>query len=373
MVIHNGNVFNGQHFIKYKNIKIIDDKIVAISNEKMTDGKYIDAKGAYVVPGFIDIHTHGINGYDVNHIETKKKYEECFFNYAKNGTTSLLPSTVAQEEIYTKNLLNYTKSSYCNKSVVGIHLEAPYINEAKLGAQNKDFIRKPSVDDFKSHYSQYYDVIKRVTIAPELDEKFALSKFLYKKNIIPSFGHTISDSQRGQLAFNNGYILATHFMNAMPQIHHREVSITGKALIDDNVFIEIIGDLKHVSSDIIKMVYKIKPRDKVIIISDSMSATLLGDGEYFLSGQKVIVKNNTARLIEGNLAGSLITMLDGVKNFVKIGIDLECALQFATYNPAKILNLEDKIGAIKEGNYADILLLDNKLNIKKVILKGQVI
>jgi len=373
MIVYNGKIFNGQHFIEYKNIKIVGDKIVEISNKEMKDDVSINAKGEYVVPGFIDIHTHGIKGYDVNHIETNEQYEQCFLEYAKNGTTSLLPSTVAQEEVYTSNLLNYAKSINCSKSVIGIHLEAPYINEGKLGAQNKKFIRQPYVNDFIKYYAQYYNIIKRVTIAPELDKQFSLGKFLYEKNIIPSFGHTLCDSKKGQEAFQNGYILATHFMNAMPQIHHREVAITGKALINDNVFIELIGDLKHVSGDIIKMVYKIKPKDKIIIISDSMSATLLGNGEYFLSGQKVIVKDNTARLIAGNLAGSLITMLDGVKNFIKIGISLENTLQFATYNPAKLLKLENKIGVIKKGSYADILLLDNKFDIKKVILKGKVI
>ncbi len=210
-------------------------------------------------------------------------------------------------------------------------------------------------------------------MAPELDKDFELSNFLNEQQIILSFGHTNSNALQGREAFSHGYKLATHLMNAMPPIHHRDVSITGMALLDERVGVEIITDLLHVSSEMIKIIIKCKLLDNIYIISDSMSAAHLGDGEYELSNQKVIVKNNCARTLKGNLAGSLITMLDGVKNMVSIGIKLEHAIQFATYNQAKLLGLENNIGILKEGNMANILVLTKELEIKHVIFRGELI
>ena len=371
MVIKNARIFNGITFIDYMNVVIKDNKIIDITNNDVNDDNVIDAKMTYLVPGLIDIHTHGIMGYDLNEINSMQ-FNKAIDSYNKSGTTSLLPTTVSQQVKKTIKLIEHIKQSE-NKSVIGVHLEAPYINPKKLGAQNKSFIESPSVKRFNDIYKDYLKYIKRVTIAPELDINFSLVKYLVKNNIVCSFGHTLCDSKTGEEAFDLGCKLATHFFNAMPNIHHREVSITGKALIRDDVTVEIISDLIHVCEDIIKLIIKTKPIDKVIIISDSMSATGLGDGEFILSSKLVTVKNKIARIKEGNLAGSLITMLDGVKNYIKIGVKFEDAFRFATYNPALLLNLEDKIGMIKIGNDADLLILDNELNINNVICKGKTI
>jgi len=371
MLIKNGKIFNGKKFIKFRNIYIENGIIKEVSNNTFNNMKYIDANNLFIVPGLIDIHTHGIKGYDLNEL-TDENFNKAISEYKKNGTTSLLPTTVSQKTAKTIKLLNNIKKSK-DKSIIGVHLEGPYINQAKLGAQSKKFIEIPDVDTFKKDYGKYYKYIKIVSLAPELDKDNKLIKFLHEKNIIPSFGHTLCDSVLGQAAINDGCILATHFLNAMPSIHHRDKTITLLALLKDEVYLEIISDLVHVSNDMIKLIYKTKPINKILIISDSMSATRLGDGQYILSSQKVIVKNSIARTEKGNLAGSLITMLDGVKNYIKIGIPIEKAFRFATYNQAKLLNMENKIGMIKKGNDADLLILDNKFDLKTVICKGEII
>ncbi|MCK5812046.1 MAG: N-acetylglucosamine-6-phosphate deacetylase [Clostridiales bacterium] len=372
MIIKNGKIFTGKNFIDERHLIIEEQKISKITESLENNMFDIDANGCYVVPGLIDIHTHGLGGFDVN-ISSEINMDLLATTYIKKGTTSLLPTTVSQPIQKTFDLLDYCNNPKCHKAFIGVHLEAPYLNKDKLGAQNSSYIEIPSVSNFKKNFSSYLSAIKIISMAPELDKNYELSHFLKDKQIILSFGHTNSNAKEGKKAFSNGYKLATHLMNAMPSIHHRNVAITGMALLDDSVGVEIISDLLHVSEEMIKIIIKCKPLDTIYIISDSMSAAHLGDGEYELSNQKVVVKDNCARTLKGNLAGSLITMLDGVKNMVSIGIKLEHALQFATYNQAKLLNMTNQIGVIKEGNIANILILTKQLEIKHVIFQGKLI
>lgn len=372
MIIKNGKLFIGNKFVDGHHLVTKKQKIKNITIKDIEDNIKIDASGCYVVPGFIDIHTHGLGGYDVNQVN-KDDMDKLANIYIKEGTTSVLPSTVSQPMEKTYKLLKYCNSSDCHKAFIGVHLEAPYLHKDRLGAQNSNYIEIPTISNFKRNFEQYISCIKIISMAPELDKDFELSNFLNEQQIILAFGHTNSNALQGREAFSNGYKLATHLMNAMPPIHHRDVSITGMALLDERVGVEIISDLLHVSSEMIKIIIKCKLLENTYIISDSMSAAHLGDGEYELSNQKVIVKNNCARTLKGNLAGSLITMLDGVKNMVSIGIKLEHALQFATYNQAKLLGLSNQIGILKEGNLANILILSKELEIKHVIFRGELI
>ncbi len=372
MIIKNGTIFTGQKFIDAHHLVIKNQIISQVTDTITNDLNEIDAKGCYVVPGLIDIHTHGLGGFDVNQTKKKDMYNLAL-TYLKEGTTSILPTTVSQPKEKTINLLSYCSQTDCHPIIIGAHLEAPYLNSDKLGAQNSNYIEIPSISNFKKTFMPYISCIKIISLAPELDKDYNLAKFLNEQQIILSFGHTTSNTKQGKEAFKHGYKLATHLMNAMPPIHHRDVSITGLSLLNDSIGVEIISDLLHVSEEMIKIIIKCKPLDTIYIISDSMSAAHLGDGEYELSNQKVIVKNNCARTLKGNLAGSLITMLDGVKNMVSIGVKLENALQFATYNQAKLLNMTNKIGVIKDGNMANILILTNELEIKHVIFQGKLV
>lgn len=372
MIIENCKCFDGEEFLDgFKSISILDGKIDNISlSLKENDNEIIDAEGKIVCPGFVDIHTHGIGGYDNSKLN---KDEFCLMSefYNKAGTTTFYPSfPTISSEIMLETLSMYKKLS--NK-IKGIHLEGPYINFEKRGAQNPVYIKKPNAERFEKEFKSYLDIISRVTIAPELDENFTLTKYLISKGINVSYGHTTCDAKSANEFFDIADSIATHMFNAMPSIHHRKPSITTVALNRDNVFCEIIPDLIHIHPEIIKLVFKIKGPKKTITVSDSMLATGLPNGKYNFSGLNVTVGETGARLDTGNLAGSTITLAEGVKNLISIGIEPEYALMSATSSPAKAMGIEKTKGYIKKGNTADLLILNNDYSVSKVILNGKIL
>ncbi|MCK5758990.1 MAG: N-acetylglucosamine-6-phosphate deacetylase, partial [Clostridiales bacterium] len=289
----------------------------------------------------------------------------------KAGTTKYYPSFPT----ISSNVMIKSLTLYKNKSneIPGIHLEGPYINIEKRGAQNPVYIQKPNKIRFEKEFSEFLDIISRITIAPELDENFSLTKYLVSQGIKVSFGHTTCNVERANEFFDVSDSIATHMFNAMPSIHHRSPSITTAALNRDNVYCEIIPDLLHVHPEIIKLIFKAKGPEKTIAVSDSMLATGLPMGEYDFSGLHVTVGEEGARLDSGNLAGSTITLAAGVKNIISVGIKPEYALMSATSSPANAMGIENICGYIKKGYTADILILDNDYSVSKVFLNGKIL
>ncbi len=231
-------------------------------------------------------------------------------------------------------------------------------------------IKVPTVTAFERIAKDYYDKILMVMIAPEMDEGFKLTEYLINRGIRISFGHTMCDDETAARFFDKTDAVATHMFNAMPSIHHRDPTITAVALNRDNVMCEIIPDLIHVNPEMIKLLYKIKGGEKTILISDSMLAAGLPDGEYVFSGIKVMVSGKKAELETGNLAGSLVNPSEGVVNLINSGIDPSQVLMSATSTPARAMGLEKEAGYIKKGRKADILLLDKKYEVKHVYKGG---
>lgn len=331
------------------------------------DSDIYDAAGKVVCPGFVDIHTHGIFGYDITNVN-EDEIADMAKEYYKAGSTTFIPSipTVSSDKV-NKTLEIYSKF---RQMIPGIHMEGPYINVEKRGAQNPLYITRPTISAFKTAVDGYEDIVLRVTLAPEKDIGFTLTDYLVSKGIKVSFGHTMSDAATANAFFDRNDSIATHLFNAMPSIHHRKPMITTIALTRDNVMCEIIPDLIHVHPEVIKMVFKIKGCRKTIAVSDSMLAAGLPDGEYELGGLSVTVEKDRAILKEGNLAGSIITLAKGIKNLIDIGIEPEEALASGTSTPAAALGLEKKCGFIKEGYAADIVILDKKYSLVSVFKNG---
>lgn len=369
MLIKNCSCFDGTEFLKGNiDILIKDGTITGISDKNIyKDEQIFDAAGKIVCPGFIDIHTHGIGGFD-----NSKLSEEDFFSmkdlYNRAGTTTFYPSfpTIPSSQMVS-NLKMYLKNK---NEIPGIHLEGPYINIEKRGAQNPVYIEKPSIVRFEKEFSSFIKIIKRITLAPETDDNFAFTKYLKKNGIKVSFGHTVCDTEMANKFFNLTDSIATHIFNAMPAIHHRRPSITTVALNRKNVYCEIIPDLIHLHPEIIKMIFNIKGPDKTISVSDSMLASGLPMGQYNFSGLQVTVDETGARLDSGNLAGSIITLAAGVKNLVEIGINPEHALMSATSTPARAMGIEKKAGFIKKLMPADLNILNPDYSVSKVMIKG---
>lgn len=373
MLLKNCTVFDGISFVKDKiDIHISEDKISSItlsSNRTITiDSDTKDMTGYVLTPGFIDIHTHGIAGFDLCFSDDCDP-EEFILEYVKRGTTSVLPSTVALEtDIIQKILLKY--SDIRCPAFLGIHLEGPFLNTRKAGAHKAEYIRFPTVDAYNEIVNHHPHLVKRITIAPELDTDFKLAEYLTKNDVLVSFGHTECSSEMAYDAFRHGYILSTHQFNAMPQMHHREVYITGAALLDDDVYCEYIPDLYHVCTDMLKILFKCKPSDKLIMVTDSSAPSGMKDGKYNLGDMEIYVVNGKILTGNGVIAGSSITCAQGVKRMIDSGFEPKIVLRTVTSNPARIMHLKDR-GSLKEGYKADINILDQDYNIRNTIFHGK--
>lgn len=329
----------------------------------------------YAVPGFLDSHIHGAMGFDVcdgtvEALEAIAKYE------ASRGVTCLVPATMTMGEDTLKKV-GEAVQQVSNKvieggcSIEGLHMEGPFINPDKVGAQNPEFIHKPD-SEYYQRLQKYSDkAYKVVTMAPEVEGGMDFIAANHHEISI-SVGHTCADYQQAYEAFAAGADRLTHCFNAMPSLHHRNPGPIAAAADHKHTWIEMITDGVHIDPAMVRLAFRIFGYERIVFVSDSMRATGLEDGEYSLGGQKVIVKGSEARLENGALAGSVTDLLACVKHAVeKMNIPLVEALTCACYNPYKALNMDDKRGTLESGKFADVLLLNEKLEPKAVWVKGR--
>lgn len=242
--------------------------------------------------------------------------------------------------------------------ILGIYLEGPYFSSVKRGAHLEDFFRKFDQEELQSILEDSMNLIKVVFLAPEIGESEPILKFLKDKRIIIALGNSNANYIEAKKSITFGATLATHTFNGMRDFNHREAGIIGAVLTDDRVYCELIADCVHVHPAAIKLLVKTKGSEKIILVSDSMMATGLSDGEYTLSNQTVIVKDGIATLKNGTLAGSTLTLNKAIYNMVyKVGIPLVDAIKMATLNPARALGIFNK-GSIEIGNDADLVIFD---------------
>jgi len=369
----------GKGFVK-TDIAIENGKISAIGDNLSIDDAIAVNDNAIVVSGFIDEHIHGASGSDAmdKSVSAIGKIAKAL---AMEGTTSFLATTMTQSE---ENIIGALTSvnEYMNNDkvfmvdgarVLGVHLEGPFISEKHIGGQPLKYLADPDIEQFDKYNKASGNNIKLVTLAPEEIGADKLIKHSVSLNIVASAGHTDCGYLGMQQAIDNGLSCVTHCFNAQRGIHHREIGTAGTALLDDRLYTEAICDLIHLSKPTIKLIAKNKPKDKVILITDSIRAKWLNDGESELGGQKVIVKNGEARLADGTLAGSVLKMNLAIKNIVSCGVALEDAINYATINPARNLKIDDKFGSIAVGKFADFCVLDKEFNVLSTIREGNII
>ncbi|ADQ13642.1 N-acetylglucosamine-6-phosphate deacetylase [Halanaerobium hydrogeniformans] len=353
---------------------IFSEKIKAVNSffleKDYSELEIIDGGGAYLSPGFINIHIHGAGGMDTMEATTVS-LDKISQTIIKDGVTSYLPTTMTMklDNIFQAldNVKNYLNKSTTGAQVLGVHLEGPFINEAKKGAQSAEYIINPSLEIFVD----YLDIIKIMTLAVEKEGALELIEKIHQRGIIGSLGHSEAEYEEVMTAQNHGLSLITHLYNAMSGLHHRKPGIVGAALNSD-IKCEIIADGIHIDPAVIELTTKIKTAEQLILVTDAMEASGLDEGEYNLGGQKVTVENGSARLKNGTLAGSVLTMDQAVRNMLKFSnLELPEVIRMATLNPARLLNLDYKIGQIKVGKQADFVLLDRNLRVKEVYLKGK--
>lgn len=374
-------------FLGFKNSKIyVYGKGIVETSLAIENGKIFEIGGnnegvelpnnLMVIPGFVDKHTHGANHADFMN-PTKEDLEKICGSVFKEGTTSLLATTMTQSsEAITaslKNIGEYIQEQHSGVEILGVHLEGPYVSLKYAGAQPPEYIIKCDIESFKKFNEASGNNIKQVSLACE-ENGLDFIKYLVENNIVASIGHSNSSCDLVIEAANMGASSITHTYNASRGIHHRDIGVTGAAMIDDRYSCELICDLIHVSAPAIKLLYKTKGKDNICLITDSIEAKYMPDGKYSLGGQPVFVENNAARLESGTLAGSTLKMNEGVRNFMNtLNLSIEDAVDCATINPARVLHVDDRKGSIEIGKDADLVVVDKNLNVYMTICRGNVV
>ncbi len=370
MIIKNGQVFSEEGLFQVGDVFIDQDKIA----ENGT-GEVLDASGLYVIPGLTDIHFHGCVGYDFCD-GTKEAIEKMAEYQLQNGITTICPAsmTFSEEQLSAifANAASY--SSEQGATLVGINMEGPFISMEKKGAQNGAYIHRPDAEMFMRLQDAANGLIKLVDIAPEVEGAMECIEAIADK-VRVSVAHTNADFDVAEEAFAKGACHVTHLYNAMPPYTHRAPGVIGAACDNEKVMVELICDGVHSHPATVRTTFKMFGDDRVILISDSMMACGLEDGQYTLGGQAVTVKGNLATLTElGNIAGSVTNLMKCMKKAVKeMQIPLASAVKCATVNPAKAIGIYDNYGSLTPGKAADVVLLDKDLEIQYIIKAGKIV
>ena len=343
-------------------VKIVDD--INFDNVEV-----VDANGNYVSPGFIDLHIHGSGGADVMDA-TAEALELISSTLLQTGTTSFLPTTMTMSRKHIDNALQNIQlhgQNVTGAQILGIHLEGPFINASKHGAQDKSYIQAPD----RALINDYMNEVKMITLAPEVEGAESFIKYLSEQypHVILSIGHSDASYEKSKESFSWGVSHATHLFNAMNSYHHREPGIVG-AVFDSEVTCDIIADLVHTHPSALELVHQVK-KDKLILITDAMRAGCMKCGSYDLGGRKVMVEGSKAILEDGTLAGSVLKLNVALKNMTTVtSMTVVEAVNAVTKIPAHKLGL--KKGELKVGYDADIVIFDEKFSIISTIVGGEV-
>lgn len=374
MIIKNVKVFTENKTFEDKEI-VIRDGVFAESSE---DGEVLDGEGCYAIPGLIDLHFHGCMGYDFCD-GTKEAIAEIAKYEASIGVTAIAPATmtlpVAELERILSVAAEYKKEASKGADLIGINMEGPFISQEKKGAQDERYIASCDVSICQRFLEASEGLVKFVGIAPEKsgDSLKFIEEVKDKVNV--SLAHTNADYDTAKAAFDAGANHAVHLYNAMPAFTHRAPGVIGAVSDSEHVMSELICDGVHIHPSVVRATFKMMGEERIILISDSMRATGMPDGQYTLGGLNVNVTGNRATLASnGALAGSATNLMDCVRVVVKqMGIPLETAIACATMNPAKSLGVYQEYGSITTGKKANVVLLNQELELKAVIKDGHLL
>ena len=340
-----------------------------------SDGENYDANGCYVIPGLTDVHFHGCKGHDFSDgdpegLEIMAKYE------LSRGVTQICPAgmTLLEDQLtkVCQTAAAHKKADKPGASLCGINLEGPFLSMAKKGAQNGDWLHAPDVDMLRRLMAASHGLVKLVSLAPEEPGAMEFIKAV-ENEVTISIAHTTADYDTAMEAFRLGARQVTHLFNAMPAFTHRAPGVVGAALDNPQVRVELICDGVHIHPAVVRAVFKMFGAQRVILISDTMRAAGMPDGDYTLGGQAVQVKGKYATLADGTLAGSVTDLMSCMKTAVSFGIPLADAVQAAAVNPAQAIGIFSRVGSLEPGKRANLVILDQDLNVKDVFYRGQLV
>lgn len=375
MLIRSQRVWIANQFIPCI-IEVVGEKITKIMEYDKDVKVDYDFEDKRILPGFIDVHTHGAVGFDTNDADEEGLRRWCEY-LPSEGVTAFCPTTVTQtEQVLTKaanNVLNVSKKEYKGARILGINFEGPFLDVNHCGAQPVPCIVKPDLEEFNRFQKACDNMIVIITLAVEKDENYEMTRQLAKDGVIISVGHSGATYNQAVMAFANGARLMTHTFNAMTGLHHREPGQVGASMRIRDCFAEIICDGIHVIPTVLNTYFASKGPDHAVMVSDSLCAKGFEAGEYYLGGEKFFIyPDGSAHRESGALAGSTLRIIDGLKLCVeKAMVPFESALNSCTLNPARLLRIDDKKGRIMANYDADLVVIEDNYEIVKTMVMGK--
>lgn len=376
MLLKNATILTDKWQFEKGDLRVQDGKIAEIGElTPLADEVVYEAKGNYLIPGLVETHFHGAMGQTADY--ATEEMLTVFSNFeASRGITTFVPGLATNtDDVVDRFLLTcaaFMKKPQPGSKLGGAYLEGPFISNAKRGAHRPELLQKPSAEKLRRWQELSGGIIRKTVIAPELEDAPEAIRAGVDCGMVVEIGHTAATYEQAMVAIDNGATLSTHTFNAMNALNHREPGVLGAVLTDARVTCELIADFGHVAPAVVKLVYLAKGDDRVNIISDSMLAAGLSDGEYQdWDGRITIVKNGLSRTVEGTITGSACTIMEGLRNLVSIGVPLESGVKMCAYNPARTIGLADEIGSITVGKCADLVVLDKDLSVEAVWVDGR--
>ncbi len=358
---------------------VVDDGWLAVSGGAIAGigtgtpppGDRVDVAGCYVVPGFVDAHCHGGGGGSFSSGDAKE-IVTAIKAHRRHGTTTMLASLVSDPVRTLVDQMAVLRELVDDGELAGIHLEGPFIASARCGAHDPAVLREPDAATVDALLRAGRGAVRMVTLAPELNGGVRAVRQLAESGVIAAIGHTDGTEEQIRPAIDAGATVATHLFNGMRPLHHREPGPIGVLLDDERVTIELICDLVHVHPTVLRMAARYAGRGRTTLITDAMSATDAADGRYHLGRLEVDVRDGVATLADtGSLAGSTLTMDAAFRNLVKgAGLSIPDAVRATSGRPAELLGLADRLGSLRTGLAADLVVLDADLRPQRVLRQG---
>lgn len=383
LYLYNANVYTGITALKNSTVIIKDGLIEnVLSNKRFMqmelpkDAEVIDLNGLNLSSGFIDTHIHGLHGMD-----TLDGTPDSILNMSKAlikyGVTSFCPTLYPQnDDVFINSIRNVVDAMghEVGAKVLGMHLEGPFISRSQTGVQLPKYMKEVDLDLMKRYWEASEGHISIMTVAPELKNMRELALYCTKKGIVLSAGHSNATYENMLEGMEAGIVHSTHFFNAMRALHHRDPGVVGAIMIHNEVSCEIIADGFHVHPALIKLLLQEKPKDKTILVTDSIRPTGQTEGRLFANNETVYLKDGIFRRSSDDvIAGSALTMNRGIKNLLDMGIDKKLAIMMATHNPSLVLNRQKEIGSLIPGMKADIAIFNDNIEIEYTLVNGEIV
>ena len=377
--IHNGTILAGYARMEHCAILVEDGLISDVFSERRfeqkrfaSDSIVLDAEGSYIAPGLIDSHIHGFAGFGTEDLSVEAILEMSK-ELGRYGVTSFCPTIYPMSEEDMTLAIGACVDAIGNENgarVMGVHLEGPFISQARLGVQRPEFVRPVDLDLMERLYAAGRGCITNMTVAPELKGMRELALYCIKRSIVLQAGHTDATYENMLEGMQAGILHSTHFFNAMSRLHHRDPGAVGAILIHPELSCEIIADGKHVHPDLIRLLMRDKPPSKVVLVTDSLKPTEQLSCPLFANREEVVLKDGVfMRKTDDVIAGSALTMIKGLENLSSWGVPIENGVEMASSNPARILGL-GKRGLLVPGYEADLVVFGKDFRVLASMVNG---